>query len=557
MKRSTLLLLLAFSLVAVACPNVDPDKPKPTPAPTPAPTADSTTVSLSATRKITGSDIVGSELGQLLTVADDGAYALAFEGEPFPMNVDGLKNFDGGRPFRKYCNFPISYNFKLGQKPSLPTGAGSGQIDLSTVLPATVNLGSRAKGTALYVPALPEGMTSVESITLKESSRVQVTLSLVSTPFTGGTVTPSFSVDMRKFFESSDAEDGFLKFDAPLSKENGWSYTKNFRLTGAVFDPANYDASTRTLKIDARIGLSGKVAYENLTATRSSLSAAADEMLLNVTVVLYDVACESITGKFDYKSKDVTATLDMHALSAATAKTIDVSKASVRLEATNSMPLAAKAVSSLTARRNRRTLGKAEGLTTDVPAAAEGEVASASRTFAAEDGDIKALFAEAPDELVVTGYAQTDTSNTGTLRLDGGYVNTLRPSMYIPLAFNKNLSVEVRDTLAAPSQLKAALKKGAASLSGEVANTLPLAATMTVKLIADDGSVLSSEASMDVPAGASAPVALSLRNVAGDGIEKLSKAVVTFKLTGTDSSVRPLRQTDAIQAELKVKFANQ
>lgn len=556
MKRSTLLLLVALSLIAVACPMVDPDNPKPTPTPTPTPTNDSTTVSLSTTRKFTAAELLGRETASLLTVTGDGTYALAFEGEPFALPLDNLKNYDGGRPFRKYCNFPISYNFRLGNKPSVPTGASYGEFDLSTVLPTSVNLGSRSKGTSLYAPSLPEGLMHVESITLSEQSRISVTLSLISTPFTGGTVTPSFQVDMRQFFESAEAEDGILKFDAPLTKENGWSCTKIFHLTGAVFDPANYDPSTRTLKIDARIGLSGTVAYEGMKGTRSSLASADDAMLLNVTVVLYDVTCESVTGKFDIKSKEQSATLDMHGLSSAISKAVNASNAEIRLDMTNNMPVPTKSVSSLTTKRARRTLGKVEGIEVEATAASGETEGKGSRTFTSYDAGFSKLLSEAPDELIISASAQTDPETLTTLLLGGSYASTLKPSVEIPLALNKNFSAEVRDTLAAPSQLKAALKKGPAQLSGQVSNGLPMPVTMTVKMIDDVGMAVTAETTLEIPASSTAPIDMAVRNTAGEGIDNLTSTVVSFKVTGTDTA-RPLKSTDALQAELKVKFQNQ
>ena len=79
---------------------------------------------------------------------------------------------------------------------------------------------------------------------------------------------------------------------------------------------------------------------------------------------------------------------------------------------------------------------------------------------------------------------------------------------------------------------------------------------MTVKMVDADGAVLTSETSMDVPAGATVPVSMEVRNIAGEGIDRLANTVVTFKFTGTDTP-RPIKQTDGIQADLKVKFSNQ
>ena len=553
MKRSTLLLLLAFSLIAVACPQVDPDNPEPTPEPTPKP--DSVTVSMSATRKITAADLISASLAEQLTLSDDGTYAVSCEGSPVVMPFDGLKDYDGARPFRKYCNFPISYDFNLGKKPSLPSDAGYGDVDLSKVMPATYNLGSRSKGTTIYAPALPDGLTSVESISLNENSRIRVTLSIPNCFFTDGTVTPSFSVDMRQFFESSDAVDGILSFDAPLTKENGWSYTKIFRLSGVIFDPANFDPQANKLKIDARIGLSGKVAYEGMKTTRSLLSAADEKMKLNVTVVLLDVGCESITGSFSYNTKVMSNTLDLRDFASVAGTTLDTKHAEIWLGLTGDLPVESAATVSLTTKRSRRTLGKAEGIQVEMPAANDGQPSSATKTLKSSDTGIAAMLSDMPDELLISSSSATNPESKGTMWIGQSYSASVTPSVRIPLAFNKSFSVKLSDTLAAPSQLKAALKKGSASLIGQVSNTLPYPVTMAVKMIDDNGRAVTTETSMRVPAGATTNISMEVKNAVGEGIDSMSRALVTFKVTGVDGS-RPLKNTDALQADLKVKFLN-
>jgi len=552
MKRSTILLLIAFSLIAVACPTVEPVNPEPEPEPK----KDSSTVALSATRQFTVSDLIGKELAQQMNSASDGTYDVSFEGAPMDFSFEDLKDYDGSRLFKSYCKLPIGYDFKLGEKPSVPTGAGSsGEIDLSSILPATVNLGSRSKSMDIGVSGLPEQLSSLESITLTENSRVSVTLSLTNPFFTAGTVTPSFSVDLSKLFESSDAVDDILSFDAPLTKANGWSTTKYFRLSGVNFDPSNYDPEKHRLKLNLGVKLKGKVTYEGMKTTRSRLLSADPNIVLNVTVVLLDIACETITGSFNSKTLDQSATLEMKSLAAASAASIDASNAEVCLDLSGDLPVASKTTLKLTTKRGTRTIGQSGDIVIEMPAAEGGNVASVSKTLRASDEGMSAVLKDAPDALVMKSVTMMDPESKGTVRIGDVYKTSVKPSIRIPLAFKKSFSAEVRDTLPVPTQLKAGLKAGSASLSGEVTNTLPFAAKMTVKLIADDGTVLSSEAEMDVAAGASSPVNLTLTNTAGDGVDRLSKAVVTFKLSGTDDN-RPVKQTDAIQADLKVKFQN-
>lgn len=550
MKRFTFpLLALLTMLVATACPEKDPNNNNPTPTPTP-PVPDSVTVSLATTQKIAAADLLGSELAAKAQTVSDGTYAIALAGDPAAFSFDALEKYDGGRAFGLYCNVPVSYSFKLKAK---PTTSQTGEIDLSKLLPSTINLGTRRKSQTVYAAALPDGMTAIEGITLTEKSRVKVTLTIPDCYFTEGTVTPSFSVDMQKLFKSDEEVDGVLSFDAPLTKDNNWTYTREFHFSSASFDPDNFDAKGRKLRIDAQIGFSGTVAMEGLKTTSSRLAAAPDMTLLTVTVVMLDVACETITGKFDYKTKNVETTFNTRVLTASGAPALDLSKSSIGLTLDGDMGVATNTTVSLSARRKSRTYAKADEVTVNLPGAVDGK-ASTTKTFTAADGQgIADILSQAPDELVVAGKSVTDTDTFGTLVVGKSGKVSLTPSLNVPVALGKDYTKEVTETVSVPSQLKEALKKGSVRVFGDVSNSLPLNAEIKVKLVDDNGYALTDEAAFTLAADTKTSVNMTLRNTAATGIDAATKAVITTKLTGVDNA-RLIKKDDNLQADLKVKL---
>ena len=551
MKRFTFpLLALLTMLVATACPEKDPNNNNHNqnpPAPTP---PDSVTVSIATTRKVTAADLLGSELGAMAQVGSDGTYVVSLSSEEaVPFTLQALEKFEGRRPFALYCNYPVSYSFNLKAKAKTDQ---TGEIDLSTLLPSTINLGSRRKSQAVYGASLPDGLTYLEHITLTEQSRVKVTLTIPDCYYTEGTVTPTFSVDMRKLFESDEEVDGFLTLDAPLTKENNWTFTKEFHLSGVPLNPDNYDAKAHNVRLDAEIGLSGTVAMEGLKTTSTKLAAAPDMTKLNVTVVMLDVACETVTGKFDYKSKEVQSTFNTRALTASGAPTLDLSKSSIGFSLEGDMGVTTNTSVSLSARRKNRTYGSAD-MTLVLPGAVDGK-ATAAKSFTAADGEGFAnILSQAPDELVIVAKSATDTEAIGTLTAGKSGNVSITPSLNIPVALGKDFSTEVTETVSVPSQLKEALKKGSVRVFGDVSNNLPLNAEIRLKLVDDNGFALSEEAKFSLSADTKSALDMTLRNTSGTGIDAATKAVITTKLTGVDNA-RLIKKDDNIQADLKVRL---
>lgn len=534
---------LAAFLLLTACPNVDP-KPDPDPTPTPKPDV---TVSL-GTARIGVDSFLDDALKASLEKDSDDSYRVASTGDPFSVVIDIFKDYDAARPFRRYWNYPVSYNFQLGAKPEVPAGAGN-EIDLTGILPATYNLGSRSKSTSVYFSGLPDGILSLEGINLTPESRFELTLSMVNPFFTDGTMTTSFAVDMRKFFGSSEAVDGELKFDAELTPENGYKASKVFHLSDVAFNPENFNAQNHNVRVDARIVLSGVVKYDGMKTTRARLNAAPAAMELNATVVLYDLTAESITGQFDYKTRAVTGGMKFQ--SGLDALGVDFDEADVLLGVDTDLSHPFDATVALTGKKNRVSVGNVSNIVLPLPVAEPG--GSTSEDFNLnEDGALASALSKTPDELAFSVTTATRPGATGTVFL--GKQNTIRftPSVSVPLRFGERFDQTYSDTLSVPTSVGEALATKSVELLGQVANQLPMDAEMSFVLLDGTGRALTRPVSAVYKADSQSDVKMTV-SATGSGAQPVSKAAVTFRVHGVKDS-RPVKASDALSAQLSIKI---
>lgn len=532
------LTLLAACTLLTACP-----KPEPEPIPVPKPDE---TVSLGQTALISGESLLAEGLAPCLQQQTDGSLAFRCTGAPFSLTFDILKDYDGAKPFARYCNTTIGYDFNLGSKPAVPAEAPE-TIDLSSILPSVVDLGYRSKGMTIYLSGLPEEVIALEDIHLSESSHFDVTLSVTSPFFTEGAIIPEFSVDMRAFFNSPDAQDGILSFDAPLTAENGYRAQKIFRLDGVPFNPDNFDAERHNLKLDARVGLSGLVRFEGLKTTKTRLAEAPDNLLINVTVVLRDVNCDAVTGRFSYQTKAVTGTLNLPAGLAAL--DLDPIGTAVQLDMTSNLSGPAEARVDLTSRRSRRTIGTVPDLRMPLPIAAPGSTVTSVFRLQ-EAGDLSPLFARMPDEFLFSTSAAMLEDQACTVLLGQDRRVEMTPGTVIPFVPGSSFSMTLSDTLNVPSKIAAALKAQPLELQGEMVNTLPLDVDMTLTLIDDTGRAISRAVSQSFAAGSTTAIQQEIVP-ATTATDNLSKAVVVYQLHGV-ATPRVIKAGDKLQASLSI-----
>ena len=533
------LTLSAAFVLLTACPKVEPE---PTPEPRPEVNA-----SLGQTSLVTSESMLTDGAHKLLVEQSDGSYAFVFKENAFSVSYSFIQNYDPSHPFKRYVNSPIDYDFNLGNKPAAPADAGD-VIDLTKIMPAVVNLGSRSKGTSIYLSGLPEELIALEGVTLSEDSRFEVTLKLTDPFFTDGVVTPEFKVNMRKFFNSPEAIDGILSFDAPLTRQNGYKATKVFHINDVPFNPANFSAKNHNLKLEASIGLSGKVYYKDIKTTKSRLAAAPSDMLLNVSVVLRNVSIKAIKGRVEGVDKK-TASKTMKIQSDLAAMALDPAASTIKVDIATNLSIPAETTLDLTSRKGGKAIGSAAGINVPLEVMPFDSSAAFSMMLN-ETSDLSKVLSSMPDDFVFKATVCPPSEDCYWFCIDQKSSVSFKPTVTMPYKPGKDFIYEKVDTISVPSGVGAALTDRSAELKGEMANSMPLDVELIVTLVDGSGNAVTQPVSQTFPAGSTTQVSQTIK-APGEAAASIAKAVVATRVHGTEQS-RALTRNDKLQATLNI-----
>lgn len=533
------LTLSAAFVLLTACPKVEPE---PTPEPRPEVNA-----SLGQTSLVTSESMLTDGARKLMVEQSDGSYAFVFKENAFSVSYSFVQNYDSSHPFKRYVNSPIDYDFNLGNKPTAPADAGD-VIDLTKIMPAVVNLGSRSKGTSIYLSGLPEELTALEGVTLSEDSRFEVTLSLTDPFFTDGVATPEFKVDMRRFFNSPEATNGILSFDAPLTRQNGYRATKVFHISDVPFNPANFSAKNHNLKLEASIGLSGKVYYKDIKTTKSRLAAAPSDMLLNVSVVLRNVSIKAIKGRVEGVDKK-TASKTMKIQSDLAAMALDPAASTIKVDIATNLSIPAETTLDLTSRKGGKAIGSAAGINVPLEVMPFDSSAAFSMMLN-ETSDLSKVLSSMPDDFVFKATVCPPSEDCYWFCIDQKSSVSFKPTVTMPYKPGKDFIYEKVDTISVPSGVGAALTDRSAELKGEMVNSMPLDVELIVTLVDGSGNAVTQPVSQTFPAGSTTQVNQTIK-APGEAAASIAKAVVATRVHGTEQS-RALTRNDKLQATLNI-----
>ncbi len=526
-------------------------------------------VPLVNTRQLTVKDLVGEKLESYLDLTEEGTYRLSYDSTPFRFDFDELRDYDTSGPFRRYVDEPINYAFNLFKKPASLSFDEKGEASLDGIVPADIQLPNLSKTALISVPRLPEELVDVKSITLSEDSHFEVTISLPDCLFTEGTLTPDFTVDLSEFFESNDAKDGVLHFDTPLNESNGYSVTRDYNLHKVVFDPRDFDPSTHTLMLHATVRVNGKCHFSGLKTTRSRYSQAPATTRLLVQVTLRTVNCVAFVGSYDYTVSNINTSIDVKEMMDGFKDVFETSDFSLQLsdpeillDVNTNVPIPTRANVNLAAWEGKIRYAEIKNILIDFPYAEPGSTIRHGIRLAGEakheEGiddvivDFSKLVSRIPDEIRINASASTIPDRVAEVRFGNTYFIDMQPTIRIPFAFGPETHVSLRDTIAMPAQLGKILKDNTVVLTGEITNTLPLDVDMNLVMINDAGIMVTEAVTQHIAANGSSAINIPLKNMVKDGIESLSKAVLSFRVQGTGDT-RPIKADDYLQASLRVR----
>ena len=525
------------------------------------------TIPLGSTRPMTVESLIGDRFENLFELEGDGVYRAHYRADSVDFIFAGLKDYDGSRPFSKYTHYPISTEFDLFRTPANLSFDAKGEADLSSLVPGEIRIANRTKGETLSIPRMPDQLLALESITLTDASKVRVTFSIPNCLLSEGVVTPTIYVDLSQFFENKDAVDGVVTVVVPLTPQNNYTRTVDIPLHKLVFNPDDFDASTHTLTMDARIGFSGTVAVSGAKTTRTRYQRAPQVNQLHITAELLDLTCESIVGCYDYTISQLQTRVDLKEMTGDILERIgdpdavlDFSDPEIMLSVESNISVPTYASIDLTAMRGRRKIGEMKGIAVPLPTAEPGgsvtqQIRLGKTAHSPDDVilDFTELVRLLPDEIVVdiTGYTYKD--RFGEVRVKQVYQANVSPRVNIPLALGPALQLTLRDTLDLPAGLDSLLRENRLTLCGNITNTLPLRLDLDLEAFSQNGTKLFEPVSETIAASGTSSVSLPLVLLQGAQIDSLSKACLTFRVSGTPDG-RPVLATDYVSADLKLKI---
>ena len=516
----------------------------------------------------TGPTTIGALLGEkaadYITPLEDGTCAIQYKGKPVSFVFDELKNIDGAAPFQRFCDFPINYDFALFSKPDKPSFNANGEADLSKTMASRITLQSMSRSMDFNVAGLPAQLASLESITLSQKSRIEVTVSIPDCFLTGGTVTPNLVLDMGTFFASDDFPDGHITINAPLKSENNFSATTTIPLHKFVLDPKSFNPAEHSISMSVALNFSGSCSVSQPKTNRDRHSKAPKDNKLHVTVILKDIACSEIVGAFDYSRKS-QVTFQLGDLSAGLMDKLsedvhfDFIDPTILLDVESNVTIPVSAKLDLAARQKKVKYAEIKNIPIGFPVATPGTTIKKRFRIAKEPGqqpgedpialDFTSLLSKIPDDMLITTNVVTRKDEKAVLRIGENYRVSISPQIIIPLYFGPDTKLAIRDTVAMPAQLGEQIKNNDFLVKGEIENGFPLQFTFSLVMVDKEGTPLTETVRQTLAAGATSEVVLSMVKLPGADPAQIASAVLTFEADGISDS-QPIKQDNAVQAKL-------
>lgn len=520
-------------------------------------------IPLGQTGPLTIQSLLGEKMADYLVPLEDGTCAIQYKVNPVNIVFNELKNIDGAAPFQRYCDFPMSYDFALFNKPDKPSFNARGEADLSAFIPALIDLQGLTRSLDFSISGLPSQLASLKSITLTQKSRIEVTVSIPDCILTGGTVIPELSLDMGNLFTNDYFPDGIMKVKPTLNSGNGFSATTSLALNKFVLDPDSFNAADHSLALSSIVKFTGICAVSDPKTDRDHYSAAPKQAMLHVTITLKDIACKEIEGSFDYSGRS-QVTFQMGDLAAGLSDDLkenirfDIVDPTILLDVESNITIPFSAKIDMAARQNKTKYAEVKNIPVSFPVAAPGSSASKRFRFSknppqnpGEESvalDFTSLLSRIPDDMLLTTNVTTLSDRTAVLRLGENYRVSISPNIIIPLYFGPDTKVAVTDTLAL-SSVGSLIRNNTFHIAGEIDNGFPLKFSLSLVMVDEDGAALTETVRQTIAADAASDISLSLAKLPGADPTRITSAILSFEADGIAES-RPIKEDDAIRANL-------
>ena len=420
---------------------------------------------------------------------------------------------------------------------------------------------------------LPAEIISLDSIILDDNATLELSVDLTNVPDLSKPLMADMTLDFPDLLRFAP---GAVNTKNQLIINQAFvdgKLNKTIGIKGLHFDGKNLNGK---LSINEKVGFNGNVSVQEPTVNSTDLNS--NPINVKVDVKLAGIKFKSVYGQVNPGIDPVTTNVelsDIPEFMKGEDVVLDISRPVIDLETQSNLEIPINATMTLTPLKKGATIGEAKTLMLKMPKASSSSVYKTTHYWIAPDSagmpqhqnyrfvesDIQTLFRTVPDEIKFIVDAQASPEEQHHIDLNAVYNMKVKYDVTVPMAFGKDLMIEIRDTI---SDLDESIGDIAFSgkgleLYGNILNSIPL--ELELKLIPLDGD--NNHINVVIPAqlinagahdGSAVSSILSIKIKDPDGLMKDVRGFeLIFKATSNETVAgTPIKPDNFVKADLKV-----
>lgn len=462
-----------------------------------------------------------------------------------------------------------------GKKMSLEASTSALTIASTTVQLKTMNA-NFVDTTALNIAIndLPEEIVSLDSIMLENNATLELAVDITNMPQLSHNPVANMIIkfpDMLQFASGEVDSQNRLHINQEVV---GGKLNKTVHIKSLHFDGSPLNGK---LSINEEVPFNVGVSVQEPTVNSAELTG--KDISVKVDVIMDGLKFKSVYGKINPGIEPVTTNVelaDMPEFMKGEDVVLDVTKPVIALEAQSNLGIPIDAIMILKPMRNGSVLSQGQQtITIKLPKSNSASVNKTTNFWIAPDSvgmpknyqwipsDIQNLFKTVPDKIdfVVNAVANPDEEHFIDLNAD--YKMKVKYEVTVPMAFGKDLMIEIRDTIADLDESigDIAFSGHGLEVFGSILNSIPLELDLTlIPLDADNKPINVTPASQLINAGAhdgsATATNLSIKFNDPNGLLKNIRGFdMKFKASSNETVAgTPIRPDNFVKADLKVRL---
>jgi len=460
------------------------------------------------------------------------------------------------------------YMYMTAETPALKIASTTVKLkNLSAEIADTTNLN-------IAMDNIPAEIVSLDSILLDNNATLQLSVNITNMPTLSTPLMANMTLnfpDLLQFTSGSVNASNQLVINEPFV--NG-KLSKTIGIKGLLFDGSKLN---KTLSINEDVGFVGRVFVNNPSVSSTDLNS--EPIEVNVDVKLSGIKFKSVFGKVDPGIPPVTTHVklsDLPDFMKGEDVVLDITRPVIALETRSNLGIPIVAGMDLIPTKNNAEIKDGKlNLELNFPRSSSAAMDKISRFWIAPDSagmpvnyvfvrsDIQNLFKTIPDEISFKVNAQADPNQEHFIDLTADYRMKVKYDVTVPMAFGKDLSIEICDTISDLDETigEVALSGKKLELFGTIFNSIPLDLKLTITPLDSDNKPINvTPASQLVNSGtrdgSASSTALSVKLDDPDGLLKDIRGFeLKFRATSNETVAgTAIKPENFVKADLKVRL---